>query len=156
MCVHVCACMCSRPPSLQEQAVFCAYRSPQCRGLQSQAQAPASVASCVIFTSSRVWVCVHACSWSLSCLLEALGQACEDSQQFLSSASADAGTPCCSSLQRCIEHNGFLQVLMVQENGMDRAPEPLPSDVTNSRRTSPLLGLSPALEIMFSSLVVIS
>lgn len=49
----------SSPPGV---CSLCAYPSPQCRGLQYQAQVPASCrqcAFCVIFVS-REWVCLHA------------------------------------------------------------------------------------------------
>lgn len=75
MCVH--ACMCRRPPSLEEQAVCCAYRSPQCRGPSAgHRRLPSVVPVSSSHLAEHGYVCML-CSWSLSCLLEALGQACE-------------------------------------------------------------------------------
>lgn len=73
VCMRVHACVCSRPPSRPGANCFL------CLPLTSVQKSPVpGTGSCVILTSSRVRMCLHAVLLELVLSSGSLGQACED------------------------------------------------------------------------------
>lgn len=87
--------------------------------------------------------CLHAVLWSLSCLLEALGRRVKTSQQCPRASAEAMGA-------LLLPHSSYVVLNTTDPpgacgagNGTNRAPEPLPSDITDTgEQSSPLLGQS--------------
>lgn len=152
MCVH--ACMCGRPPSRPGVSGYYAYPSPQCRGLQCQVQVPAiSHFLCAphVCQSAGVFACCALGARTAPrpvVLGKPWARHVKTSWQFQSTSPQLMLWACYCLLAPkllCVEQ------LIPGAHGAgkqrtDRAPELLPPD--SNKETRPLLGMSPALEIM--------
>lgn len=80
MCVHACACVCVQPPALTSRSKLFSMLTAHLSAEVSSARHRflPSVVSCVILTSSRVRMCLHAVLLELVLSSGSLGQVCED------------------------------------------------------------------------------